>query len=61
MPSVHRDWTGRAWGLGEPRTVTTAAGTRSGVFQGLDERGGILLKSEAGTALVPLTEVIERR
>jgi BirA family transcriptional regulator, biotin operon repressor / biotin---[acetyl-CoA-carboxylase] ligase len=58
---VHRDWTGRAWGLGQPRTVAAATGTRSGVFQGLDERGGILLKSEAGTALVPLTEVIERR
>jgi hypothetical protein len=61
MPSAHRDWTGRAWGLGLPKTIIASTGTHSGIFQGLDERGGILLKSEAGTVLVPLTEALERR
>lgn len=61
MGPVHRDWTGRAWGLGGPATVATPAQTHTGTFQGLDERGGILLKGDAGTGVVPLTEVIERR
>jgi BirA family transcriptional regulator, biotin operon repressor / biotin---[acetyl-CoA-carboxylase] ligase len=57
LAPVHRDWLGRAWGLGKPCTVQG----RSGVFQGLDERGGILLKSDDGTTLVPLTAILERR
>jgi biotin-(acetyl-CoA carboxylase) ligase len=61
LASTHRDWIGRAWGLGKPVTVASATGRRTGTFQGLDERGGILLKSEAGTVLVPLTQILERR
>jgi biotin-(acetyl-CoA carboxylase) ligase len=61
MGLVHRDWVGRAWGLGAERTLATPGGTRSGLYQGLDERGGMLLKTDAGTVLVPLTEMLERR
>jgi biotin-(acetyl-CoA carboxylase) ligase len=61
MGPVHRDWSGRAWGLGAERTLVTPGGTRAGRFRGLDERGGMLLKTDAGTVLVPLTEMLERR
>jgi biotin-(acetyl-CoA carboxylase) ligase len=61
MAPVHRDWAGRAWALGKLRTVDTPAGSHAGIFQGLDERGGILLKSDTGSMLVPLTEMLDRR
>lgn len=61
MAPVHRNWRGRAWGIGKPISVRTRSGGRSGMFQGLDERGGILLKGERGVELVPLTETLERR
>ena len=61
LAPVHRHWLVRAWGLGRPMAVTTAAGPRGGIFQGLDERGGILLKGERGAELVPLTDALERR
>lgn len=44
---LHESWRGRAWGLGEPLT-------EGGVFMGLDEYGGQLVKSASGTALRPL-------
>jgi BirA family transcriptional regulator, biotin operon repressor / biotin---[acetyl-CoA-carboxylase] ligase len=61
LAPVHRNWTGRAWNRGGEVEVATPSGPRSGVFQGLDERGGILLKGRDGTLIVPLTEVLERR
>ena len=57
---VHRDWLGRAWRRGERVTVGAPA-PRDGIFQGLDEHGGILLKGDGGTDLVPLTATLERR
>ena len=56
---VHRDWTGRAWGLGEPLTLTVGGETLSGTFTGLDERGGLLLKDPSGARLVPLSATLE--
>jgi hypothetical protein len=32
---------------------------REGVFIGVDDRFGMLLKHEGGTALVPLTDLLE--
>lgn len=52
MAPLHAAWRERAWGMGEP-----AAG---GLFVGLDENGGQLLKTASGTALRPLTELLER-
>lgn len=61
MAPVHRDWSARAWGTHQAMSVATPTGAATGTFQGLDERGGILLKGEGGTVLVPLTETFERR
>ncbi|SFD47059.1 biotin/lipoate--protein ligase family protein [Roseivivax sediminis] len=55
---LHREWSGLARGMGEPIEV---AG-RTGTFLGLDERLGLLLKTEAGaTEALPLTELLEVR
>lgn len=48
MPPVHRDWTARAWRLGE--VLDGAA-----IFVGLDERGGRLVRDGPQTRLDPLT------
>ena len=61
MAPVHRDWLGRAWGRDREIRVATASGPVAGTVQGLDERGGLLLKAGRGVALVPLTEMLERR
>ncbi len=61
LAPVHRDWSGRAWRIDGETTIDTAAGPRTGTFQGLDERGGILLKGPDGTIVVPLTEILDRR
>jgi len=50
---LHDAWRARAWGLGEP----LADG--SGNFMGLDEHGGRLVKTNAGTRLDPLTLILE--
>ena len=56
---IHRDWTGRAWGLGKEITVTYAGEALNGTFAGLDERGGLLLKEASGVRLVPLSAMLE--
>lgn len=52
MGPVHESWRGRAWGMGE-------ALADGGVFLGLDEWGGRLARTEAGTRLDPLTAILE--
>lgn len=52
---LHRDWTGLAHGLGQEVRV----GARTGVFLGVDEALGMLLKEPSGTALIPLTALLE--
>ena len=56
---LHRDWTGRAWGLGEEITLDIAGARLTGTFAGLDERGGLLLKGASGVRLVPLSATLE--
>ncbi len=56
---IHRDWTGRAWGVGEPISVEVGGEALSGTFTGLDERGGLVLKEASGTRLLPLTATLE--
>ncbi|MGF1500930.1 MAG: biotin/lipoate--protein ligase family protein [Paracoccaceae bacterium] len=53
MAPVHEAWRGRAWALGEP----LAGG---GVFVGVDEWGGRLVKQADGTRLDPLTAILGR-
>lgn len=57
---IHRDWMGRAYDVGETVVIALPNGSREGVFTGLDERGGLLLKQGDDTVLVPLTDALER-
>ena len=50
---LHSTWCGRAWQMGEPLS------DGSGTFMGLDEQGGMLLRSGEKTSLRPLTEILE--
>ncbi|MEM9796551.1 MAG: DUF4444 domain-containing protein [Pseudomonadota bacterium] len=54
--ALHRDWQDLAHGLNETVTI----GGRTGTFLGTDERFGMLLKTETGTDLIPLTNLLER-
>jgi BirA family transcriptional regulator, biotin operon repressor / biotin---[acetyl-CoA-carboxylase] ligase len=55
---LHAAWRARAWKMGEPLAEGSPFGP--GVFMGLDENGGLLVKRPDGTALHPLTEALER-
>ncbi|MDU8942060.1 biotin/lipoate--protein ligase family protein [Ovoidimarina sediminis] len=59
IPRLHRDWMGRAFSVGETVTVDLPTGTESGVFTGLDERGGLLLKQGEAMRLLPLSAMLE--
>ena len=52
---LHREWRAKGDGLGEPVTYP-----ESGIFVGLDENGGMILKDESGTRILPLTAMLER-
>ncbi|MGB5559762.1 MAG: DUF4444 domain-containing protein [Paracoccaceae bacterium] len=54
-----REWTGRAIGIGKPQEIVLAERTFFGQFMGLDEKGGMLLKSAGTTQLLPLTLMLE--
>ncbi|MDJ0629006.1 MAG: DUF4444 domain-containing protein [Rhodobacter sp.] len=51
---LHEAWRGKCRGIGEDVTSPAA-----GLFVGLDERGGMLLRRGADTRLIPLTEMLE--
>jgi biotin-(acetyl-CoA carboxylase) ligase len=53
------DWTGRAPSLGGPVDFTLAGARHHGQALGLDESGGLLLKTDGGTRLLPLTLMLE--
>lgn len=53
---LHKDWRGLAHGMGDP--IENAG--QSGVFLGVDENFGMLLRDDAAkTRLIPLTSVLE--
>lgn len=55
--ALHRDWRGVVWALGEP----CAEAGREGMFLGLDENFGMLLRPEgADTILIPLSSRLNR-
>lgn len=56
MANLHREWAGLAHGLEGDLSV---AG-KSGSYVGLDENLGLLLKIDAETVLIPLTENLTR-
>ena len=45
---LHREW------------LQKADGREEGTFLGLDERGGLLLKDDKGTRILPLTDLLEK-
>ena len=49
---LHAAWRERAWGMGEPLP-------EGGLFMGIDEQGGMLVKAAKTTELRPLTAVLE--
>ena len=53
-PELHEDWRAKAWGLGD--TVDTPA---RGQFVGLDEWGGMILKTNDETRIFPLTDMLD--
>lgn len=54
LAPLHAAWRDRGWGIGE-------ALPGSGVFMGLDDLGGQLVKTPSGTELRPLTVLLEER
>lgn len=60
LARVHAEWTGRAYGIGTEVEVPLPGGSPAGEFIGLDEKGGMLLKSDGRTELLPLTLALEQ-
>ena len=59
MPRLHTDWCGRAFSIGKHVDFDLGGASHAGEFVGLDERGGMLLKCEDGTRLLPLSMMLE--
>lgn len=59
MPRLHANWRGRAFAIGQHVEFDLAGVRHAGEFVGLDERGGMLLKCESGTRLLPLSLMLE--
>ncbi|MCA8879833.1 MAG: hypothetical protein KDA73_07710 [Rhodobacteraceae bacterium] len=59
MARLHRDWSGRAASLGRDVVFDLASSAWAGRFVGLDDRGGMLLKTATETRLLPLTLMLE--
>ncbi len=53
------DWTGRAAAIGDDVELALAGTRHAGRFLGLDETGGMLLKTGGETRLLPLTLMLE--
>jgi len=51
---IHAEWSGLAHGLKEPLTFGDASGT----FIGVDENFGMILQSDDGTTIIPLTKIL---
>jgi biotin-(acetyl-CoA carboxylase) ligase len=52
--AVHSEWTGLAHGLKE----TATQGDATGSFIGVDENFGMILQFDAGTQIIPLTDIL---
>ncbi|WP_227268583.1 biotin/lipoate--protein ligase family protein [Roseobacter weihaiensis] len=51
---IHSEWSGLAHGLKE----TTEVAGRKGTFTGIDENLGMILQSDSGTTIIPLTDLL---
>ena len=59
MPKLHSDWRGRAYNLGDRVEFELQGVEYKGVFMGIDEYGGMLLRRGDDTTLIPLTDALE--
>ena len=59
MPRLHEMWCGRAFSIGKDVEQILGGQSHAGHFLGLDEAGGMLLKSGGETRLLPLTLMLE--
>lgn len=59
MPRLHDAWRGRAFSIGKDVSLLLAGTAVSGHFVGLDEKGGMILRTGDGTRLLPLTSMLE--
>ena len=55
--ALHREYAGLVYGMGDEITV----GDQSGIFLGLDEELGLLLKTGNGTIVLPVSSRLETR
>ncbi len=56
---LRTDWTGRAVGIGEEITLDLSGEPHAGIFVGLDDLGGMLLRRGKKTTLLPLTLMLD--
>ncbi len=59
MAPLHADWRARAFSMGEDVDLEIGGKALSGTFMGLDERGGMLLRKDQETSLIPLSSMLE--
>lgn len=59
MERLHGEWRGRAASIGEEVDFDLAGARHRGIFVGLDDRGGMLLRQGDRTTMIPLTAILE--
>ena len=59
MRRLHAEWRGRAADLGKAVTIEIDGESLQGLFVGLDEHGGLLLRQAGETRLIPLSAMLE--
>lgn len=59
MAPLHVDWRSRAYNMGDEITVEINNTSHTGTFVGIDEKGGLLLRTNDETTLYPLTTMLE--
>lgn len=61
MAPLHADWRSRAFSMGDEITINVQGLSHSGTFVGIDEKGGLLLRSNNETTLLPLSQMLEMK
>lgn len=56
---LHSEWRGLALEIGEDVRMAVGGTTQAGTFLGVDESFGMLLRTSAGTQVIPLTALLE--
>jgi biotin-(acetyl-CoA carboxylase) ligase len=59
MSRLHAEWRAKAFNLGEEVDFELGGTRHRGLFVGIDEKGGMLLRDGGATRLIPLTGMLE--